>query len=52
MLNDYPLASIKAIESGDEVGKDSTVYDLMGRVVTGQLSPGVYISGGKKLLIR
>ncbi len=50
-MNAYPLAAIKGVEyEPKEV--DSTIYDLMGRVITGEPSPGLYIIGGKKVLIR
>lgn len=40
------------IERNGVVTKDDAVYDLMGRKVTGKLSRGIYVCGGKKFFVK
>lgn len=50
-MNDYPLAEIKGITTDSETDLKN-IYDLTGRKLTGQPTPGIYIVGGKKILLR
>lgn len=49
---DYKESGIKEVKSGQETNRPETVYDLGGRRMDGKLNPGVYIRGGKKVVIR
>jgi hypothetical protein len=45
--------NVTAIESiAAEVGESAPIYTLSGRQVKGQVAPGLYIKGGKKILVK
>ena len=45
------LTGINAVRM-TPVADDNSIYDLQGRKMSGQLKPGLYIRGGKKVIIR
>lgn len=45
-------SGICRIFEGDEAVDNVRVYDLMGRGVSGSLSPGIYVRGGSKFIVR
>ena len=46
------VTGIKDVKAGAEANRPEAVYDLGGRRMTGVLKPGVYIRGGKKVVVR
>lgn len=51
--DDDPVYVVKNGTSGlNDVSADDAYYDLMGRKVTGELSPGIYIHRRRKIIIR
>ncbi len=46
------VTGIKDVKAGPDANRPEAVYDLGGRRMTGALKPGVYIRGGKKIVIR
>jgi hypothetical protein len=52
VFNDEP-GNVTAIESiAAEAGENAPIYTLSGRQVKGIAAPGLYIQGGKKILVK
>ncbi len=46
------VTGIKEVKSGPGTSRTEAVYDLGGRRMDGKLKPGVYIRGGRKVVVR
>jgi len=52
VTSDEMASGIKTIETDDRQSSNSQLYDLQGRRVSDNPQPGIYIIGGKKVIIK
>ncbi len=46
------VTGVKEVKPGAEANRSEAIYDLGGRRMDGKLKPGVYIRGGRKIVIK
>ena len=48
----FIISATDGITEVEAAGADAEIFDLEGRKVLGSLAPGIYISGGKKVIVK